>query len=303
MNFDRDNIRQLPKGDVHNHLTLGVSRKTLKKHYQNNSIKFLENYDGLEGMTEFVHKKINAVMCTGNDVIKFMELAIEDSIEDNIIYLEASVDINLIRLFSNDIFKIIDSVSELKIKYSDRIEFRPEIGINKNVDVEIVYKNAIECIESGEYFGLDLYGPEKDMRLAGFVNLFRIARNKGLKTKVHIGEFSNYQTINDAIDILNPDEIQHGINAAFSKKTMKKIIEKGIRLNICPQSNVALGSVKSINEHPIRTLFDHGVKLTINTDDLLLFDATVSDQYISLMEDEVFSFEEIDEIRNNSLTK
>jgi adenosine deaminase len=301
MKLNKDQIRQLPKGDVHNHLTLGVSQETLKKHYQMNTTDFPDNYDGLEGMTDFIHEKVNTIMCTGNDVIKFMELAIEDSIQDNVTYLEASVDIGLIKYFSDDIFKLIDSVSELKAKYNGRIEFRPEVGINKNIDIQCAYKNAIACIESGEYFGIDLYGPEKDMSLDRFVDVFLVAGKKGLKTKVHIGEFSNYQTIIDAIDMLNPNEIQHGIHAAFSKVAMEKILEKGIRLNICPQSNVALGSVKSIKEHPIRTLFDYGIKLTVNTDDLLLFDATVTDQYMSLIDSGIFSFEEIETIRKNSL--
>ena len=132
-------------------------------------------------------------------------------------------------------------------------------------------------------------------------HLFNLAKSNGLKTKVHIGEFSDYHSIDNAIDILNPDEIQHGVNAVYSEKTMKTILAKDIRLNICPQSNVSLGSVKTIKKHPIRKLYDYGINITINTDDLLLFDATITDQYISLIENNVFSFEEIDKIRQNSL--
>ena len=240
-------------------------------------------------------------MCAGDDVIRFMELAIEDSIDDNVTYLEASVDMNLVKYFENDINELIDVVSGLKEKYRNKIEFLPEIGMNKNIDKRVTYRNIIACIESEEFFGIDLYGPEKDMKLEGFVELFKVAGKMGLKTKVHIGEFSNFETIDDAIDLLNPDEIQHGINAVHSEMTMGKILERGIQLNICPQSNISLGSVRSINEHPIRKLYDYGIKITINTDDLLIFDATISDQYISLMESGVFSYSEIDELRKNSL--
>lgn len=87
--------------------------------------------------------------------------------------------------------------------------------------------------------------------------------------------------------------------AAESEKTMKLILKNDIRLNICPQSNISLGSVKNIAVHPIRKLFDHGIKLTINTDDLLLFNATITDQYMELINNKIFSLDEIEVIRNN----
>ncbi len=66
----------------------------------------------------------------------------------------------------------------------------------------------------------------------------------------------------------------------------------------CPAGK--LGSTESIKNHPIRKLFDYGIKLTVNTDDLLLFDATVTDQFVDLLEKKIFSFEEIDSIRKNA---
>ena len=88
-------IKKLPKADLHNHLTLGSNITTLKKYYQNCNLIIPKQYNGLEGMFDFVHEQINAVMITANDMIRFMEIAIEGSIDDNIVLLEASVDINL----------------------------------------------------------------------------------------------------------------------------------------------------------------------------------------------------------------
>lgn len=60
-------------------------------------------------------------------------------------------------------------------------------------------------------------------------------------------------------------------------------------------------SVLALKHHPIRKIFDYGINVTVNTDDLLLFNATVSDQYISLIQSGLFTYNEIESIRLNSL--
>lgn len=78
----------------------------------------------------------------------------------------------------------------------------------------------------------------KALKYSTINQIHRLLKDKNLKTKVHIGEFSNYQSIKDAIMLINPDEIQHGIKAAESKKTMDMIKETNIQLNIYSESNI-----------------------------------------------------------------
>ena len=299
MNTLRDQIYKLPKADVHNHLHLGGNIKVLREKYKDSRLTIPEYYFGFDGMMDFILNKINKIMLTSSDVIFFMEMAIESSIDDHVEYLEASVDIGLVRFFNNSIERLIDEVSILKNKYESQITFKPDIGINKNTPSDIVYSDGLKCIQSGVFNGIDLYGKEVINSLEGFVNIYNTARDKNLKTKIHIGEFSNCETIEDAILLLNPDEIQHGIKAVDSEKTMDMILKRNIQLNICPQSNISLGSVNNITEHPIRKLYDHGIKITLNTDDLLLFNATITDQFMNLLDHNIFSFEEIEHIRKN----
>ena len=208
--------------------------------------------------------------------------------------------LGLARFFEDSIESLIEATDELKHKYQSQLDFRPDLGIKKGGNTCEIHNDAIKCINSGVFYGIDIYGKEDDQNLDRFVELFDIAKNENLKTKVHIGEFSGGKTIEKAIEILNPDEIQHGIKAADSLKTMDMILEKNIRLNICPQSNIALGSVNNITEHPIRKLYDHGINVTINTDDLLLFNASITDQYLDLINQGIFSFEEIVTIQKNA---
>jgi adenosine deaminase len=163
-----------------------------------------------------------------------------------------------------------------------------------------VYAYADKCMQSGVFYGIDIYGKEANQNLIPFKELFEIAKKSNIKTKAHIGEFSDYKSIEDTITLLNPDELQHGINAVQSEKTMDLILERNIRLNICPQSNISLGAVSNFKKHPIRQLFDKGIKITVNTDDLILFDATVSDELYNLYTKNIFTFDELEIIRNNA---
>lgn len=94
--------------------------------------------------------------------------------------------------------------------------------------------------------------------------------------KLHVGEFGTAEDVRHAVDLLELDEVHHGIAAADSKSVMKYLRDQETILNICPMSNIMLKRVKDYSSHPIKTLYENGVPVTINTDDLAIFNATVS---------------------------
>lgn len=302
MDTIKNKVLELPKADVHSHLHLAGSQKRFRATYPNVQVHFPQKYKGLSGMIDFIYGTLNKVMLTKEDVIKFMDIAIQSAIDDNVIYLEASVDVGLARFFGDSIDALIDTVKILKEKYKAKINFKPDIGVNKDLDLDKVYSDGVKCIESKVFNGIDLYGQELGKDLKPFVRFYDIAKNLGLKTKVHIGEFSDSHSINDAIKLLNPHELQHGIRSADSNYTMDLILERDIRLNVCPTSNIMLGASKGLESYSIRRLYDHGVKLTVNTDDLILFNATISDEYIKLINSNVFSYDEILELKSNAFS-
>jgi adenosine deaminase len=71
----------------------------------------------------------------------------------------------------------------------------------------------------------------------------------------------------------------------------------------CPTSNVMLGRVESLAEHPIRKLYEAGVKVTVNTDDVLVFGQSVSDEFLNLYRVGLFDAAELDELRQNGLSE
>jgi adenosine deaminase len=119
--------------------------------------------------------------------------------------------------------------------------------------------------------------------------------------KAHVGEWGTADDVRRAVEVLELDEVQHGIAAARSPTIMRKLADHRIRLNVCPTSNVLLGRVESIAAHLIRKLYDAGVTVTVNTDDALVFGRSVSDEFLALHRAGVLTPAELDIIRLNGL--
>jgi Adenosine deaminase len=104
-----------------------------------------------------------------------------------------------------------------------------------------------------------------------------MAKSKGLRLKAHVREWGSADDVWRAVEELELDEVQHGIAAAGSSAVMRMLADNHIRLNVCPTSNVMLGRVDRLETHPIRRLYDAGVKVTVNMDDVLVFGNGVSE--------------------------
>lgn len=134
-----------------------------------------------------------------------------------------------------------------------------------------------------------------------FKKVYRKAKEKGLILKAHVGEFGTADLVKQAVEELELNQVQHGIAAANSKNIMKWLCDNRIQLNVCPTSNVLLSRVEDYKSHPIRKLYDNGVKVTINTDDMIVFDQSVSDEFLNLYNSGLFIAIELDEMRENGL--
>ena len=118
---------------------------------------------------------------------------------------------------------------------------------------------------------------------------------------MHVGETGPAEDVKKAVEILGLHEIHHGINAATSPEVMAFLADNNIQLNVCPSSNVKLQYVTDYKDHPIKILYENGVRVTINTDDLLLFDSTIENEYLLLYRAGVLSAEQLNDIRETGL--
>ena len=115
-----------------------------------------------------------------------------------------------------------------------------------------------------------------------FADTFEKAREMGLRTVAHAGEFGPPESIRQTLDILKPSRIGHGLSAVRDGRLMKRLIEIDVPLEISPSSNIQLKAVTALHEHPVKILFDNGVPLVINTDDPAFFKTTLTEEYLLL---------------------
>lgn len=118
-----------------------------------------------------------------------------------------------------------------------------------------------------------------------------------MRLKVHVGEWGTAEDVRRAVECLELDEVQHGIAAANDPSVVSFLADHKIRLNITPSSNYLLGRVKDLKTHPIAELYHSGVDVTINSDDVLIFDSDVSKEYLRLYQSGCLTAEELDNIR------
>jgi adenosine deaminase len=129
-----------------------------------------------------------------------------------------------------------------------------------------------------------------------------MAKERGLRLKAHVGEWGSADDVWRPVEELELDEVQHGIAAATSPAVMRMLADNHIRLNVCPTSNVMLGRVEGLETHPIRKLYDAGIDVTVNTDDVLVFGKGVSEELLGLYQAKVFDADELDLIRRAGLS-
>jgi len=100
-----------------------------------------------------------------------------------------------------------------------------------------------------------------------------------LKVTIHSGEDTPASYVMDTINNFKPDRIGHGIHSIEDMKAVELIKERNITLEVNPWSNYLTNSVKTIEEHPLKKLFDLGVKVTINSDDPEVLETNLNNEY------------------------
>src|SRR5688500_14383624 len=127
--------------------------------------------------------------------------------------------------------------------------------------------------------GFGLGGPEVGVPRPQFQRHFDAARAAGLRSVPHAGETTGPETVWDALRLLGAERIGHGTTAVEDPALVAHLAETGIPLEVCPSSNVATRAVAAIADHPIVTLRDAGVTVTVNSDDPPMFGTSLNREY------------------------
>ena len=131
----------------------------------------------------------------------------------------------------------------------------------------------------GGVVALGLGGPEAGFPASNFRKVFDMARDANLPANPHAGEGDGPLSIWKTIESLKPARIGHGVRAIEDPQLVMHIASLGMPLEVCLTSNVRLGVYPSYEEHPVRQLLDAGCIVTLNTDDPVLFQTNLTDEY------------------------
>jgi adenosine deaminase len=112
-----------------------------------------------------------------------------------------------------------------------------------------------------------------------FAEAFIQAGHGGLRRCAHAGESSGPEGVREAVEILGAERIDHGIRAVEDPALVAELVRRSIPLDVCPTSNVVLGIVPDLAHHPVDDLRRRGVRVSINTDDPLLYGTDVAGEY------------------------
>jgi adenosine deaminase len=132
------------------------------------------------------------------------------------------------------------------------------------------------------FLGLDLADNEDGFEPKKFARFFRRAFDAGLRLTVHSGEANApaaAQWVKDSIEILGAERIGHGVQIIRDESVLQFVRDRKIPLEVCPISNWLTQAFRRHEDHPVRKLMQAGVLITINSDDPGIFGTQLSDDY------------------------
>ncbi len=305
-------LKAVPKAELHLHGEAVPSRETIKDLYFHSKgqkmseaeLDALFEYDDLAGFLEsFIaiqnyFSRVEDIYLIMQDVGLYME-------ENNIVYAEVffspTAHIKRGFAFSDLSDNIAHGIEYVKKTYNRDIKVIVDVSRSFGLDNAMQNLNFVLNDKSNYIIGIGLGGDEKKGPAKDFAPVFEKAHANGLHTVVHAGEICDYHSIKDSIDFLYAERIGHGISSAYDADFLRELSEKQVPLEVCLESNVYTKTyVKEIESHPIRTIYDAKVPVTINTDDPVFFKTTLINEFWTLYSKLHFTISEVKEILLNS---
>ena len=298
---NRELFNSLPKSDLHIHGTRGCNRKTIEN-MNNTKFEEVPRFKDLEEMNSWYDKTINEYVKGKDGLILRYKAMFNDFENQSIIVASPILCLDMAKYFNNDIDLYIKTIKELIAIYSPNTKILPEFSITRGEEVEKVLENLERIKEYDFYKSICLQGDEK-LGSKQYEPVYKKARELGLILKAHVGEFTDASSIEEALEYLNLDCIIHGLSLIESKELMDYVRNHEIVINCCPSSNYYLSRIKDYKSHPIKEFVRNGIICTINTDDPLIFNKRIIDEYYEIFKNEVLTSEELYEVNQNGINK
>jgi aminodeoxyfutalosine deaminase len=147
--------------------------------------------------------------------------------------------------------------------------------------------------------GFGIGGDEQKAQPELFRDVYAYAAENGLRLTAHAGESAGPESIWGALN-LRAERIGHGLTAWQDLELVEELATRQIPVEICLTSNLRTGFCQTLAEHPVRNYFDHGVMVTLNTDDPAMFRTSLAREYELAQDTFAFTDEHLRELARNS---
>ena len=305
-------IKKLPKAELHLHIEGSLEPELMFRLAKKNQIaipyetveevRSAYNFDKLQSFLDIYYAGAN-VLITESDFYDLTWEYIQRCVENNIIHTEIFFDPQTHTsrgiAFATVINGIKHALKDAKDKY----------GITSCIIMcflrHLSEQDAFETLEQALDYKDDIVGVGLDSSEIGnppskFEAVFKQAKAEGFKRVAHAGEEADFSYIYEALDLLDIQRIDHGVQSINSPELMARLKKEQIPLTVCPNSNIELKVFDSYQAHNIKELLDYGLNVSVNSDDPAYFKGYVNQNFINLYNHIALSEEDIITLVKNS---
>jgi adenosine deaminase len=287
-------LEALPKIELHLHHEGAAPPAFIRQlaHEKKIDLSRIFRDDGSYDFRDFVHflsvyEAATSVLQTPEDFARLTRAILQESAENGVVYTESFIspdfcggsDLGAWREYLQAIKEAADQAER-----DWGITLRGGSTVIRHFGPDKAKASALCAAETaGDWLvGLGMGGDENQGEQGDFAYSYDMAREAGLQLTTHAGEWRGPQEVRAAVLDLGVSRIGHGVRVIEDPATMDLLIERGVTLEVCPGSNVALGVYPRLDQHPIERLRDAGVRVTVSTDDPPFFHTTLRREYRNL---------------------
>ena len=301
MTISKKLIQALPKAELHCHLDGSLRISTILDLAKKQNISLpadnevgLKNIlivkDRVESLEEYLKlfKITLSVMQTPESLERCSYELIEDVSRENVRYIEIRYSPILHIEKGMTMEESVEAVQRGLIRGQKEFGVRSGIiicGI-RNISTEISLQLAEITVQYKDkgVIGFDLAGAEENFPAKKHREAFYLIQNNNINATIHAGEAFGPSSIHQAIHYCSANRIGHGTKLHEDIDLMNYVNDHRIALEICLTSNIQVRSVDSIEVHPFKKYFDEDIRVTLNTDNRLISNTTLTDEYLLAVE-------------------
>ena len=308
----KQEIATMPKVELHIHVEGATLPEAFFELANKNKVRLpidsleeWKEYFSFKDFSHFINVYDNAVLTLkrAEDYAFLIEKFYEYQENQGIVYSEAFLSASFIveKFINEEILEAIQhGIKQGENKYKTKIKFIPDISRHLPETQNKVLDFVIEGFKKDLFIGLGLGGIEINYPPEMFVDVFKRARESGLRLVAHAGEVVGPESMWSAIEKINAERIGHGVRCLEDERLIACLQETQLPLEVSPTSNYNLGIIEQGKMHPIREMVDKGLLCTVNTDDPAMFSTSLNKEY-DLLHSQGFSIEEIYQLNKNAV--